>query len=59
MSIATGSSDSKLKLSVHDQIFNFDVAEPRLHPKGFTIYKVTCRVSPADFFKLKEKVKQW
>ncbi|KAL8589734.1 hypothetical protein ACOMHN_027242 [Nucella lapillus] len=42
MSMASSSGDSKL--SLHDKIWNFDVAEPRLHPKGFTVYKVTCRV---------------
>ena len=37
-------SDSE-KLTFHDKIWNFDVSDPRLHPQGFTIYKVTCRAS--------------
>ncbi|XP_076464415.1 LOW QUALITY PROTEIN: ribosomal protein S6 kinase delta-1-like [Babylonia areolata] len=46
MSVASRSGDSKL--SSHDKIWNFDVAEPRLHPKGFTVYKVTCRFFAID-----------
>ncbi|KAK7506834.1 hypothetical protein BaRGS_00001685 [Batillaria attramentaria] len=43
-----GQTASDLKLSLHDKIWNFDVADPRLHPKGFTIYKVTCRFFAID-----------
>ncbi|XP_071079890.1 ribosomal protein S6 kinase delta-1-like isoform X1 [Haliotis cracherodii] len=29
-----------------DYIWFFEVSDPQLHPKGFTIYKVTCKVFP-------------
>ncbi|XP_046571103.1 ribosomal protein S6 kinase delta-1-like [Haliotis rubra] len=29
-----------------DYIWFFEVSDPQLHPKGFTVYKVTCKVFP-------------
>lgn len=37
--------DSKLLMSVHDNIWHFTVTDPQLHKKGHTIYKVTCKAS--------------
>ncbi|XP_064600740.1 uncharacterized protein LOC135466918 [Liolophura sinensis] len=29
-----------------ERVWEFDVSDPKLHPNGFTIYKVTCKVFP-------------
>ncbi|BFZ11831.1 hypothetical protein BsWGS_14870 [Bradybaena similaris] len=31
------------QLNVHDIVWNFSVTDPRLHSKGFTVYKVSCK----------------
>lgn len=28
-----------------DKVWEFDVTDPQMHPKGFTVYRVVCKVS--------------